>query len=653
MRRHTTVFQPQTFSTQSSQFFRGNSQEFVYLRPASLAVERKKQRRSCRREVDATVQESSTAKLNDIAFRKTQQFLAPSAPISGPSNGYDLYPAFPVPFDSVHFGFDALASELALHRTVRIDGFVGVFWDDFRKELDEAFSRINLKASWIDVSRANRSATEIETNVAPFLGGDDPLFGTRYVGHLIDFFDAGRLNTITPDASAAVTILYGCGAALMKWKGPLVYVDLPKNELQFRSRAGTVANLGAEACAPPKQQYKRFYFVDWPVLNLHKSTLVDKVDWFVDGQRPAEPTFIAGSIMRAALNEMSKNVFRVRPWFEPGPWGGQWLKDRLGQLPQDVPNYAWSFELITPENGIAFQDGRHQVEVSFDWLMYQNSREVLGESATRFGHDFPIRFDFLDTFAGGNLSLQCHPRPEYIKQHFGEPFTQDETYYLVDCQDGAEVYIGFQEDIDPDAFRAELERSYRDSTEVNVKRFVNTVPARRGDLILIPHGTIHCSGAGILVLEISATPYIFTFKMYDWLRLGLDGAPRPLNIARAFENLDFERRGDEGRRQLLSRPKVIDQGDDWQIIHLPTHSDHFYDVHRYEFETEVTGSTDGSPHVMMLVEGSSVKVETENGMSERFNFVETFVVPAAAGSYKLINLGDRSAKVVKAFIKAS
>ena len=104
------------------------------------------------------------------------------------------------------------------------------------------------------------------------------------------------------------------------------------------------------------------------------------------------------------------------------------------------------------------------------------------------------------------------------------------------------------------AFRAELERSYQTSTAVDVKRFVNTVPARRHDLMLIPSGTIHCSGADILVLEISATPYIFTFKMYDWLRMGLDGAPRPLNIDRAFDNLCFERQGEEVAKQLVSQP---------------------------------------------------------------------------------------------------
>ncbi|QEG36407.1 Putative mannose-6-phosphate isomerase YvyI [Bythopirellula goksoeyrii] len=551
------------------------------------------------------------------------------------------------------FGFESLADLLTTYSQIRIDGFVGIFWESFREQLQATFASRNIQTIWIDVSQAMKPPSMVEALVKPYLGGDDPLFGKRFPGSLQDYFDPDQLKSLQPDPDCSLSILYGCGAFLAQWKGPLLYVDLPKNELQYRSRAGRVRNLGSPSPLTPKEQYKQFYFVDWQVLNRHKQTILDRVDWFVDGQRPTEPTFVAGAVLRDAFNRMSQNVFRARPWFEAGPWGGQRLKEIVPQLPQHEPNYAWSFELITPENGLAFTDGEYSLEVSFDWFMYHNHREILGRSADQFGYEFPIRFDFLDTFDGGNLSLQCHPSPEYIKEHFGEPFTQDETYYILDCKPGAEVYLGFQQTIDPKTFRTQLDSSFTNSTPVDVKQFVNTVSARQHDLLLIPHGTIHCSGENVLVLEISATPYIFTFKMYDWLRLGLDGVARPLNIARAFENLDFDRRGEEARRQLISQPHIIDQGQDWRIVHLPTHSDHFYDVHRYEFESEVMGHTDGSPHVLMLVEGSSLEILTHQGMVEQFYYAETFVVPAAAKSYKLVNLGQRPAKVIKAFIKSS
>jgi mannose-6-phosphate isomerase class I len=577
--------------------------------------------------------------------------LLPARRQPGPAGQYDIYPALDLGSGQIEAGFPALAQRLAGERCLVVDGYPGVLWEDFRERLTAALDDLGVRTHWISMARAFKPAAAIAAMLVPFLGGDDPVFGFRFPGQLADFFEPAAVAALQPVSAAGLSILYGCGAALAQWPGPLVYVDVPKNEIQFRQRAASVTCLGAAQALDAKTAYKRSYFVDWVAANRHKLALHEQIDWVVDGQRPDEITFAAGTALRRGLAQLAAGFFRVRPWFEPGPWGGQWIRQRMPQLAQDVPNYAWSFELIVPENGLLFESDGWLLEVSFDFLMHRNPADIVGESAAAFGYEFPIRFDFLDTFDGGNLSVQCHPRPDYIRRRFGELFTQDETYYILDCGPDAICYLGFQEEMDPAEFRAALEQSFQTGTAVDIDRFVQSHPVHKHDLILIPNGTIHCSGANNLVLEISATPYIFTFKMYDWLRLDLEGKPRPLNIDRAFENLYFDRKGARVPAEFIATPRVVESGPTWERIHQPTHPHHFYDVERYRFSGSIDLSTGGSCQIMSLVEGRTVLLETANGRRQLFHYAETFVVPAAAGAFKLTSVDGSILQVVKSYVK--
>lgn len=337
---------------------------------------------------------------------------------------------------------------------------------------------------------------------------------------------------------------------------------------------------------------------------------------------------------------------------EPGAWGGQWIRDNIKSLAQDVPNYAWSFELIVPENGLILGSGNRMLEVSFDSVMYVAGEDVVGhECYESYGDEFPIRMDYLDNFDGGNLSIQCHPHKPYIQENFGEVLTQEETYYILDCKPGAEVYLGFQDDIVPEQFESALTESFEKGTPLDVPKYINSEIAHKHDLFLIPPGTLHSSGCNNLVLEISTTPYIFTFKMYDWLALDLDGKPRPLNIRRAMDNLCFDRKGDKIKAEHVCHPVLIEKGPDWEFWHMPTHRNHSYDIHRYKINSSVDVMTDGKCHVLNLVEGESTDVVTRAGETFHLNYAETLVVSAAALSYRIINTSGREIMMVKAFMK--
>lgn len=564
---------------------------------------------------------------------------------------YDCFPVFPLGDGLIHKGYSSLAKHLCREKTLIIDGYQGVYFEDFRKNLEEYFRDSGLKVTWQEVNQAMLPSREISRLIAPFLGGDDPLFGKRCTLNLSDLYDADKLRNLKPDKGADLNIIYGPGASLAGWEGFLVYADLPKNEMQYRARAGKISNLGASVPLHPKAMYKRFYFVDWILLNRHKDAISATVDVIVDGQNHKSIFWMEGDEFRAALKAMSRNVFRVKPWFEPGAWGGTWIRDHIPGLRKDVPNYAWSFEMIVPENGLVVESSGKRLEVTFDWLMFREAAEVLGDCHARFGKEFPIRFDFLDTFDGGNLSVQCHPQEGFIQKKFGENFTQQEAYYILDTKDNALVNLGFVENINPKDFRKNLEKSAEENIPVDIPKFVQQHPASKHDFFLIPEGTVHGSGANNLVLEISTTPYIFTFKMYDWLRMDLDGNPRDLNIARAMENLDFSRKGEAVARNFISKPVFETEGPGWKKFHLPTHPLHYYDVWRYHIQSSAYIETNNKCHVLNLVEGDGIKVETKNGMSMKFSYAETFAIPAAAGGYTVSSLSGKEVMLVIAFIK--
>ncbi len=590
-----------------------------------------------------------------VPRRKTSQNPLPrrlSVPVVG--GKYDLYPVHDLGPSRIQAGLDGIADLLANSGDAAvIDGYQGVFWTDLQRELDQALRLRGIEPYWLSIDAAFRPVQEIESIVKPFEGEPGSIFGKRFIGRLVDFFDPVALGELRP-IPGKLSILYGCGAAVAGWVGPLVYVDLPKNELQFRQRARSIVNLGLDESLEPGLAYKRSYFIDWIALNAHKCELLPRLDALVDGQREDGFSWIKGSELRTALHNLARLPLRVRPWFEPGVWGGEWLKEKVPGLNQEVPNYAWSFELITPENGLVLSSEGWLLEVSFDLLLFQDHRAVLGQAAERFGTEFPLRFDFLDTWNGGNLSIQVHPTPEYMRRLFGENFTQDETYYILDAQPEAKVYLGLKDGVEADSLANTLQASRDEGTVWPVEDFVQVFPARQHDLFLIPHGAIHGAGRGNVVLEISSTPYIYTFKLYDWQRPGLDGKPRPLNLHHGLANLDFSLQGENVGQTLLSKPVTIAEGAGWQHFQLPTHERHFYRIERYDFEQEVHIPANGHCYLLMLVAGDQADLtpEAHPGMIRKMHYAETVVVPSAAGAFKVTNRGPAvQARLIVAHVK--
>jgi mannose-6-phosphate isomerase class I len=581
-----------------------------------------------------------------------------------PRGYYDDYPAFEPEGITIDSGYSNLGEKIKKSlkdglRVLVIDGFHGVDWNRLKKELNSWLTIEEIPHQFYKMEDCYAPAEKIDKDIKPFLGENDSIFGSHYPFGMEVFFDpqkTAEFRIIASKARARVTksisIFYGCGAGLIELWDQLWYLDIPKNNVQFLAKDWLLSNMGTSEIESFEKFYKRSYFVDWPALNRLKRVLLPQIDLFLDLGNADVPKFISGNEFRSALHQISENAFRVRPWFLPGPWGGKYTQGHMGQDPAQ-PNMAWSYEIIVPENGIVFKKKDNFLECSFDCLMYQENKRVLGEEATKqFIYEWPIRLDYLDTIDGGNLSLQCHPQPDYIREYFGETYTQDETYYMANTKPNARVYLGLTEDCDLDAFRKDLEKSQRTGVEVDIDKYVNSEPAKPHDLFLIPNGTVHCSGKGNLVLEISATPYIFTFKLYDYLRKDLNGNLRPINIEHGFKNIRFERRTSWVRENLIAKPRLIDEGENWEKFVLYDSPFTFYNVYRVHFTDTYEFDTDDHGFAVNLVQGKRITVKAKSGKSSSLSYLESMIIPAAAEKVSIKNDSDDPCILVQVKIKS-
>jgi hypothetical protein len=226
-------------------------------------------------------------------------------------SNYDKHAFVAVPEggDACVIGWDAIAEQLqqnvaqrSARKTVNVvECYAGVHEEDVLRELQQRLK----PALAVRAGEAMLPPEKVDSLVAPFLGGNDPVFGFLTGLTLPEFFDAEKLRQSRQRierVAEGIVLVVGCGARLLHDGDILVYADLARWEAQLRFRRNETSNLGVEnRTLAASLQYKRAFFVDWRVCDRWKRPLIAKWDFVLDTNNPREPKLADGEAVRRGV----------------------------------------------------------------------------------------------------------------------------------------------------------------------------------------------------------------------------------------------------------------------------------------------------------------------------------------------------------------
>lgn len=575
---------------------------------------------------------------------------------------YDLYPKIPIKGNvELYDGYDEILKKVESEidrrgaKVICIECYPGTF----EKELLENLIK-PLQPGLVIHSDEYFLSSEEVTEKIQYILTDDRVFGVMSHHSLEDFIVQDKFETykkLLNGNKEQMVVVYGVGASLITEPDLLLYANLTRWEIQLRYRSKSICNWKADNWdEEPLRKVKRGYYFEWRIADKLKKRLFKKIDFMLDVNKQNHPKMISGPDYLDALSQVVKRPFRLVPYFDSGVWGGKWMQEKFKADPEKV-NLAWCFDGVPEENSLLFNINGKTFELPAIDVVYEQPVALMGEKVYgRYGTSFPIRFDFLDTMDGQNLSLQVHPKVEYAQETFGLPYTQDESYYIMEADEDAVVYLGVKKGVEKEELIHALKQAQEEGTRFPDEKYIYRKKVKKHDHFSIPAGTIHCSGKNSVVLEISSTPNRFTFKLWDWGRVDLDGKPRPIHIEHGEKNIDISRDEDWVETEASNTIDNIAEGDGWVEERTGLHIREPIETRRHWFSKEVVHETHGSVNVLNLVEGEEIVVSSVDGSFEPFvvHYGETFIIPENIKKYKIAPHGPSVGKTVatiKAFIR--
>ena len=423
------------------------------------------------------------------------------------------------------------------------------------------------------------------------------------------------------------------------------YINLNKTNSLIKNNW---SNIGKTQTVSPNF----FYYFIFPIMEKYQKKILKKTDYYVENRKNRDFKIISTANLFKILSKISKEPLKLDPIYEPGVWGGKWLTKKRNL---NIENCAIGMELIGQEQNILIKFKNNVIEIPFPLIMSFMGSNILGKNnSAKYKNYFPLRVAYDDTFNNEdeNLSIQVHPNKSYIKSKFNESLGQAEMYYIADQSKKSRVFLGFKNNISGKEFKKEIKYSAKTGKKINYEKFINSINANKEDLFLIPPGTVHAAGSGNFVLEISNTPYRYTFKIYDYCRLNIDGKKRQLSLKHAFNVLKYKRNSTWVNKNLKPQPQLLIAKKNYSEYLLSNHKSFTFDLFKIYFKNYYDDKTFKSMHVLNLVKGKMIfLINDKKNIKIKLFLSETLLIPSKFGSYKIESSNNKEFQIIKVVLK--
>ncbi len=300
-------------------------------------------------------------------------------------------------------------------------------------------------------------------------------------------------------------------------------------------------------------------------------------------------------------------------------WGGTRLKTEYGKT-TDMNIVAESWELSCHKAGASIIENGAFKNKSLPDYLKKSGKKVIGTKASNIDY-FPLLIKLID--AHDNLSVQVHPNDDYAQTVEGEP-GKTEMWYIVDAEPDAKLIYSFKKEIS----RNEFERRITDNTLLDI---CNQVPVKKGDVFFIDSGTLHAIGKGILIAEIQQNSNT-TYRVYDYGRVGKDGKPRPLHIAKALAVTNLK-----PPTHALGALAAVDIFSDYKIRLLSQCS--LFTVYHFELAGNCAlRASEESFHSLVVLDGEICIDSPSESMTLKKG--DSVFIPAGLGDYRVNGMGE-------------